>query len=143
MLCPSSLSDVGILPQHYTASQPRRPRLQTCTNSPLAQIIIIIIALQGTGHSRPVPAQNFNWNLYGHLVGLLGRGISPTQGLYLHTQDNTTQKNADTHLCPERDSSPRFQCSSGRKQYLPKTARPLGPATSRISLGLGLKIENY
>jgi len=31
------------------------------------------------------------------LVGLLGRGIGQTQGLYLHTQDNTTQKNADTH----------------------------------------------
>jgi len=27
-------------------------------------------------------------NLFGHLVGLLGRGISPTQGLYLH---RTTQ----------------------------------------------------
>jgi hypothetical protein len=33
----------------------------------------------------------------------------------LPTQDNTTQKNADTHPCPEWDSNPRSQCSSGRR----------------------------
>jgi hypothetical protein len=27
------LCDVGILPQHYTASQPRRPRLEDLTGS--------------------------------------------------------------------------------------------------------------
>jgi hypothetical protein len=67
-------------------------------------IIIIIIIIQGLGQ-RPVPVQNLIsefMNLFGHLVGLLGRGISPTQGLYLH---NTTQKNADTHPCPEQDSN--------------------------------------
>jgi hypothetical protein len=32
------------------------------------------------------------------------------QGLYPH-RTNTTQKNADTHPCPERDSNPRSQCS--------------------------------
>jgi len=45
------------------------------------------------------------------LLGLLERGIGPSQGLYL--QDSTTQKNTDTHSCPERDSNPRSQCSSG------------------------------
>jgi len=37
-------------------------------------------------------------NLFGHSVGHLGRGISPTQGLYLH---RTTQyrENADIHPC--------------------------------------------
>jgi len=35
------------------------------------------------------------------------------------TQDNTTQKHADTHPCPEQDSNLRSQCSSGRRQYLP------------------------
>jgi len=29
----------------------------------------------------------------------------------LPTQDNTTQKNVDTHPCLERDSNPRSQCS--------------------------------
>jgi hypothetical protein len=34
-------------------------------------------------------------NLFGHLLGLLGRGISPTQGLYLHrtTQHRKTRTN--------------------------------------------------
>jgi hypothetical protein len=35
----------------------------------------------------------------------------------LPTQDNKTQKNADTHPCPKRDSNPHYQCSSGRRQY--------------------------
>jgi len=34
-------------------------------------------------------------------------------------QDSTTHKNADTPLCPERDSNPRSQCSSGRRHYVP------------------------
>jgi hypothetical protein len=46
----------------------------------------------------------------------------------LPTQDNTTQKNADTLPCLEWDSNPRSQCSSGRRQYVPQTARPLRPA---------------
>jgi hypothetical protein len=47
----------------------------------------------------------------------------------LFTQDNTAQKNADTHPCLEWDSNPRSQCSSGRRQYVPQTSRPLEPAT--------------
>jgi len=42
------------------------------------------------------------------------------------TQDNTTKKNADIHPCLEWDSKPRAQFSSGRRQYVPQTARPLG-----------------
>jgi hypothetical protein len=41
----------------------------------------------------------------------------------LPTQDNTTQKHADKHPCSEQDSNLRSQCSSGRSQYLPQTAR--------------------
>jgi hypothetical protein len=37
----------------------------------------------------------------------------------LPTQDNTTQKHADTHPCTKQDSNLRSQCSSGRRQYLP------------------------
>jgi hypothetical protein len=46
-------------------------------------IIIIIIFLQGLGQ-RPVPVQSLTselLNLFGKLVGLLGRVLSPTQGL--------------------------------------------------------------
>jgi hypothetical protein len=67
-------------------------------------------------------------NLFSQLVWLLGWGISPTQGLYLHTGQHMHRKNADTHPCLEWDSSPRSQCSNGRRQYVPHTARPLGSA---------------
>jgi len=57
-------------------------------------------------------------NLFGYLVGLLRRGIGPTQGLYLH-RTTLHRKNADTHLCPEQDSNVWSQSSSGRRQYVP------------------------
>jgi hypothetical protein len=34
----------------------------------------------------------------GQLVGLLGRGISPTQGLYLHTGQHNTEKRGHTSM---------------------------------------------
>jgi hypothetical protein len=37
----------------------------------------------------------------------------------LPTQDNTTQKHADTHPCPKKDLNLRSQCSSDRRQYMP------------------------
>jgi hypothetical protein len=52
-----------------------------------------------------------------HLVRLLGRGISPAPRP-LPTQDNTTQRNTDTHPCPEQDSNLWSQCSNGRRQCL-------------------------
>jgi hypothetical protein len=39
-------------------------------------------------------------------VGLLGRGISPSQGCYLHR-----------HSCLELDSNPRSNCPSGRRRF--------------------------
>jgi len=64
--------------------------------------------------SWPFQNQNFNfWNLwiyFRHLVGLLGRGISQTQSLYLHrtTQHSKTQ----THI--HTSSEIRTQNSSVR-----------------------------
>jgi hypothetical protein len=51
--------------------------------------------------------------LFRHMVGLLGRVISPSQGLFLH---RTTQhrKTRDKHPCLERDSNPRSQQPTGQ-----------------------------
>jgi hypothetical protein len=56
-------------------------------------------------------------------VGLLGQGISPSEGRYLHTGHDRI--NAHTHPCLEWDSNPRSQRSSERRQFMPWTARPL------------------
>jgi hypothetical protein len=64
--------------------------------------------------------------IYRQLVGLLGRVIGPTQGLYLQTG----QHNTDIHPSPEKDSNLRSQHPSERRQYLPQTARLLRPARS-------------
>jgi hypothetical protein len=53
-------------------------------------------------------------------VGLLGQGIIPTQGRYLHTEQRK-----HTHPCIEWDSNPRSQRSSERRQFMPQTTPPL------------------
>jgi hypothetical protein len=52
-------------------------------------------------------------------VGLLGGGISPSQGRYLHTEQHENRTNAHRHPCFEWDSKPRSQCSSERRQFMP------------------------
>jgi hypothetical protein len=61
-------------------------------------------------------------------VELLGRGISLSQGLYLHTGQHKHRINAHRHPCFKWNSNPRSQCFRGRRQFLPSTARPLWSA---------------
>jgi hypothetical protein len=61
-----------------------------------------------------------------HSIGLLGRVISSSQSLYLHT--NKRAHTNTKHLCPVWDSNPRSQLPSERRQCMPKTARPPWPA---------------
>jgi hypothetical protein len=56
---------------------------------------------------------------YTQSVGLLGWGISPSQGLYLHTEQHKHRINAHRHPCLEWDSNRRSQCSSGRRRRMP------------------------
>jgi hypothetical protein len=61
-------------------------------------------------------------NLFGHLVGLLGRGISPTQGLYLHRTTRHRKKCGHT-------SMPRAGCEPAIPIFeRPKTVRALDRA---------------
>jgi hypothetical protein len=48
----------------------------------------------------------------------------------LPTQDDATQRKADTYPCPERGSNIESKFLSGQRQYVPYTTRPLGPAIS-------------
>jgi hypothetical protein len=63
------------------------------------------------------------------MVGLLGRVISSSQGLYLH---RTTQhrKARDKHSCLERDSNPRSQQPTGQDPCL----RPHGHCDRHFSI---------
>jgi hypothetical protein len=62
-------------------------------------------------------------------VGLLWRGISPSQGRSLkHTQ------NEHRHPCLELDSNPRSECSRGRRYFMPQTEWPLSSALSLLSM---------
>jgi hypothetical protein len=51
----------------------------------------------------------------GQSAVIIGWGISPSQGRYLHKH----RINADKHPCLEWDSNPRSQCSRGRRQFMP------------------------
>jgi hypothetical protein len=72
----------------------------------------------------------FRFLIYTQPVGLLARGISPSQGRYLHTEQHKHIINAHRHLCLEWDSNPRSQCSNERRWFMPSIARPLWSALS-------------
>jgi hypothetical protein len=57
-------------------------------------------------------------------VVFLGRGISQSQGRYLHTGQHKHRINAHWYPCLKWDSNPRSQCLSERRQFMPYTARP-------------------
>jgi hypothetical protein len=59
-------------------------------------------------------ALSVSWS-YTQSVGLLGRGISPSQGRYLHAEQHKHRINARRHLCLEWDSNLRSQYSRRRK----------------------------
>jgi hypothetical protein len=58
-----------------------------------------------------------------YIVGrTLWTGISPSRGRY--TGQHKHKINAQRHPCLKRDSTPRPQCSSGRRRFMLQTARP-------------------
>jgi hypothetical protein len=67
-----------------------------------------------------------NYESTGQVVGLLGRVIGRTQGLYLHTGQHNTEKRRHTSMLRVgfEPTIPVFE--------RPQTARPLGPADFRI-----------
>jgi hypothetical protein len=102
----------------------------------LSQLTLWIMKFTSTIITNPVPTsqrahcvsitntylstalQPFVWSwplfqfldLFTQSVGLLGRGISPLQGRYLHTGQHKHRINAHRHPCFKWDSNPRSQC---------------------------------
>jgi hypothetical protein len=95
------------------------------------KLIIIYLSRALQPFVGPWPLFQF-LDLFTQSVGLLGRGISPSQVRYLHTEQRKHRINAHRHPFLKRDSNPRSQCSSGRRKFLPYTARPLW--SSKINL---------
>jgi hypothetical protein len=52
-------------------------------------------------------------------VGPLGRVISSSQGLYLHTNTEKRTHTNTTHPCPDWDSNSRSQLPNEQRQYMP------------------------
>jgi hypothetical protein len=71
------------------------------------------------------PGLFFNFVIFfTQMVRHLGRGISPSQGHYLHTGEHKHRIKNYRHLCLEWDSKLQSQRSSERRQFMPYTARP-------------------
>jgi hypothetical protein len=63
-----------------------------------------------------------------HSEGIVGRGITPSQGRYLHTRQHQHIINALKYPCLKWDSNPRPQGSSGRKLHASdRAAAVIGP----------------
>jgi hypothetical protein len=67
----------------------------------------------------------FIFLIFTQAVGLLGWGISPSQGRWLYTGQHKHRINVNRHPYLKGDSNPWPQCSSGRRRFMPQTARPL------------------
>jgi hypothetical protein len=65
-------------------------------------------------------------------MGLLGRGISLSQGRYLLMGQHIHRINAHKHPCLQWDLNPRSQCWRGRRQIMLWTALPLWSASFQI-----------
>jgi hypothetical protein len=66
-------------------------------------------------------------------AGLLGQVISPSQDRYLHRGQHKHRINEHRLPCLEWDWNPRSQSSSGRRQFMPYTGRPLWSAHTLYS----------
>jgi hypothetical protein len=55
----------------------------------------------------------------GQSVGLFGRGISSSQGIYLYTNTEKRTHTGTKHPCPEWHSNPRSRLPSERRQCTP------------------------
>jgi hypothetical protein len=87
-----------------------------------------------------------HWPLFQFLdpiqsVGLLWRGISSSQGRYLHTEQHKQRIKAHRHPCLEWDWKPRSQRSSERRQFMPQTARPLWSAMKLLTILKWSRVE--
>jgi glucan phosphoethanolaminetransferase (alkaline phosphatase superfamily) len=98
-------------------------------------IIIIIITIIIIISGRYSPWWNFL--LFYSLLTMTTVSRTPWAGdqaavRTLPTQDNTNRINEDKYSGLERNSNPRSQFSSGRRQFIPYTARPLWSAMAGI-----------
>jgi hypothetical protein len=79
--------------------------------------LFILLPLCSRGH--PWHALfHFSFLILRQPVGLLGRGICPSHGRYLHTGQNKHRINADKNPCFEWNSNPRSQHWSGRRHFM-------------------------
>jgi hypothetical protein len=87
----------------------------------LSLALLVLLAVQPSFGPSP-PLIFWSPNLFRHMVGLLGRVISPSQGLYLHrtTQHRKTRTNIHA-LSGIRTRDPVYE----RSRPAPHTARPL------------------
>jgi hypothetical protein len=83
-----------------------------CLVTTLSFSLFLLLPFWSIGH--PWNALfHFSFLILRQSVGLLGRGIRPSQGRYLHKH----RINKEKHPCFEWDSNPWSQRSSGRRQF--------------------------
>jgi hypothetical protein len=122
-ICPFvSLSVCLSLPTYLPNYPPTRPFTHSTTYLPTYLPTYLSMALQP--FVGPWPLFQF-LDLFTQSVGLLGRGISLSQGHYLHTGQHKHNINAHRHPCLKWDSNTQSQCLSERRQFMPQTAQPM------------------
>jgi hypothetical protein len=108
------------------AGNSAKPRTEHLLNTSIYLSICLSMYLyiyDSTALYWALAAFSISWS-FTQSVGLLGRGICPSLGRYLHTEQHKHRINAYKYPCLKWDSNPRSQCFSGRREFM----RPLGSA---------------
>jgi hypothetical protein len=95
------------------------------------------VALQSLKNLGRLTSRRF-LELFRHKVGLLGRVISPSQGLYLHRTTQHRKRRVQTSM-PWAGFEPTI-AATNRPTPTPQTARPLWPAMNIQFLSIILKL---
>jgi hypothetical protein len=104
--------------------------LSICLSIYLSICLSLCLSIYLYGSTALFPALaafSVSW-FFTQSVEPLGWEISPSQGRYLHTGQHKHRINAHRHSCLKWNSNSRSQRLSGRRQFMPQTARPLWSA---------------
>jgi hypothetical protein len=110
----TSLDPVGWIGGHkYSVTK------SICFSYPYVKVKALALTLSIYGSIALVDlGRFFSFLTYTQSIGLLWRGISPSQSRYIHTEQHKHRINAHGQPRLEWDSNPRSQCSIGRRQFV-------------------------
>jgi hypothetical protein len=111
-------------------------KIYLCSSLPIKFLILIFLLRYSPNLGLGLPPWNspfhFSFLDLRQSVGILGRVITSSQGLYFYTNTEKFTHINTKHPCPGWDSNPRSRLPTERRQCMPQTARLPWPAPIKL-----------